>query len=186
MELWCQQICISPAPGRSLTLTHIGVDIDTCAFQTDRQLSSAASGMSLMLCFWHNFSGMKRTCWTTGSWRRCWCLEIVSSIPAGSTIIYRFLCGFICFSLCQSIRFKPTNIHTASFNPSQLKHRNTEPKYVTLPQSMIGFMGNSEKIPLLRKYPEIRTYKHKRTIESEISKEYTYTNRSYTKIESII
>ena len=64
--------------------------------------------------FLHNFSGVKRTCWTTGSWRSCLSLEVVSSIPAGSTIIYRFLCGFICVSLCQSIKIKPTNMYIAS------------------------------------------------------------------------
>ena len=102
-----KQICISPAPGRSSKLKHTGVEIDTCAFQTGCQLSSAASGMSLELCFWHNLSGMKRTCWTTGSWRSCLGLEVVNSIPAGFTIIYRFLCGFICVSLCQSSKIKP-------------------------------------------------------------------------------
>ena len=60
---------------------------------------------------WRNFSGVKRTCWTTGSWGSCLSLEVVSSIPAGSTIIYRFLCGFICVSLCQSIKIKPTNMY---------------------------------------------------------------------------
>ena len=60
--------------------------------------------------FWRDFSGVKRTCWTTGSWRSCLSLEVVSSIPAWSTIIYRFLCGFICVSLCQSIKIKPTNM----------------------------------------------------------------------------
>ena len=39
--------------------------------------------------------------------------QIMSSIPAGSTIIYRFLCGFICVSLCQSIKIKPTNMYIA-------------------------------------------------------------------------
>ena len=39
---------------------------------------------------------------------------VVSSIPAGSTMIYRFLCGFICVSLCQSIKTKPTNMYIAS------------------------------------------------------------------------
>ena len=57
-----------------------------CTFQTDCQLCSAASDMSLGLCILHNFSGMKRTCWTTGSWRCCLRLEVVSSILAGSTI----------------------------------------------------------------------------------------------------
>ena len=61
--------------------------------------------------FLRNFSGVKRTCWTTGSWRSCLSLEVVSSIPAGSTIIYRFLRGFICVSLCQSIKIKPTNMY---------------------------------------------------------------------------
>ena len=64
--------------------------------------------------FWRDFSGVKRTCWTTGSWRSCLSLEVVGSIPAGSTIIYRFLCGFICVSLCQSIKIKPTNMYIAS------------------------------------------------------------------------
>ena len=67
-------------------------------------------------CHWdcvfrHNFSGMKRACWTTGSWRCYLSLEVVSSIPAGSTIIHRFICGFICVSLYQSIKIKPTNIY---------------------------------------------------------------------------
>ena len=57
---------------------------------------------------------MKRTCWTTGSWRCCLRPEVVSSIPSGSTIIYRFLCGFICVFLCQSIKIKPTNMYIAS------------------------------------------------------------------------
>ena len=61
--------------------------------------------------FWRDFRGVKRTCWTTGSWRSCLSLEVVSSIPAWSTIIYRFLCGFICVSLCQSIKIKPTNMY---------------------------------------------------------------------------
>ena len=64
--------------------------------------------------FWRDFSGVKRTCWTTGSWRSCLSLEVVSSIPAWSTIIYRFLCGFICVSLCQSIKIKPTNMYVCT------------------------------------------------------------------------
>ena len=50
-----QQICISPAPGRSSKLTHTGVEIDTCALQTGCQLSSAASGTSLELRFLARF-----------------------------------------------------------------------------------------------------------------------------------
>ena len=79
-----------------------------------KHLSSAATGTSLELRFLAHFSGVKRTCWTTGSWRSCLSLEVVSSIPAWSTIIYRFLCGFICVSLCQSIKIKPTNMYIAS------------------------------------------------------------------------
>ena len=70
--------------------------------------------MSLELRFWRDFSGVKHMCCTTGSWRSCPSLEVVSSIPAGSTIIYRFLCGLICVSLCQSIKIKPTNMYIAS------------------------------------------------------------------------
>ena len=44
-----------PAPGRSSKLTHTGVEIDTCAFQTGCQLSSAATGMSLELRFFTQF-----------------------------------------------------------------------------------------------------------------------------------
>ena len=33
-------------------LTHTGVEIDTCAFQVDCYLTSAASAMSLGLCFY--------------------------------------------------------------------------------------------------------------------------------------
>ena len=65
--------------------------------------------------FSRDFSGVKRTCWTTGSWRSCLSLEVVSSIPAWSTIIYRFLCGFICVSLCQSIKIKPTNMYVCMY-----------------------------------------------------------------------
>ena len=65
--------------------------------------------------FRRDFSGVKRTCWTTGSWRSCLSLEVVSSIPAWSTIIYRFLCGFICVSLCQSIKIKPTNMYVCMY-----------------------------------------------------------------------
>ena len=51
---------------------------------------------------------------TTGGWRCCPSLEVVSSMPDGSTNMYRFLCGFICVSLCQSINIEPTNMYIAS------------------------------------------------------------------------
>ena len=55
-------------------------------------------GHAIGIVFWHSFGGMKRTCWTIGSWRCCLSSEVVSSTPTGSTIIYRFPCGFICFT----------------------------------------------------------------------------------------
>ena len=64
--------------------------------------------------FWRDFSCVKHTCWTTGSWRSCPSLEVVSSIPDGSTIIYRFLCGLICVFLCQNIKIKPRNMNITS------------------------------------------------------------------------
>ena len=70
--------------------------------------------MLLWLCYWHTSSGLKRTCWTTASWRWCLGLEVVSSIPTGSTKIYRFLHGCLCVSLCQNIKTKPTNMYIAS------------------------------------------------------------------------
>ena len=49
----------------SLLTTHIARPSGRVCdnIQTDCQLSVAALSMSLGLCFWHNFSGMKRTCW---------------------------------------------------------------------------------------------------------------------------
>ena len=44
------------------------------------------------------------------SWQCCLNLEVVISTPTGSTIIYRFLRGFIWVSLCQTIGIIPTNI----------------------------------------------------------------------------
>ena len=76
-----QQICISPTPGCSSKLTPTGVEIDTCSFQTGCHVSSAASGMSLDLCFLHNLCGLKRTCWATGSWQSCLSLEVMMSGP---------------------------------------------------------------------------------------------------------
>ena len=81
--------------------------------------------MSLGLCFWHHFSGMKRMCWTTGSWLCCLSLEVVSSIAAGSTIIGRFLCGFTYVSLCQNIKIKSTNMYITSAS-SKLIHTGVE------------------------------------------------------------
>ena len=104
----CQSIKINPANMyiawartqfqiHTHTHTHVCVERNTCAFQTGCQLFSTASAMTLGLCFRRNFYGMKRTCWTTGSWRYCLSLEVASSIPAWSTIIYQFLCGLFAF-----------------------------------------------------------------------------------------
>ena len=106
---------MSPAPGRSSKLTHTGVEIDTMCIPDRLSVVQCSHGHVIGVAFfWRDFSGVKRTCWTTGSWRSCLSLEVVSSIPAWSTIIYRFLCGFICVSLCQSIKIKPTNMYVAS------------------------------------------------------------------------
>ena len=102
-----QQMWISPATGRSSKLKHTDYEIETCTFQTCCQLSSAASDVSLGLCFWHNFSRMNRSCLTTGSWWCCYSLELVSWICARSAIIFRFLYGFICVFLCQNTKIKP-------------------------------------------------------------------------------
>ena len=42
----------------------------------------------------------------------CLSLQVLSSIRARSTIIYRFLCVFLCFSLYQSIKIKTVNMYT--------------------------------------------------------------------------
>ena len=102
--IMCQQIRISPGPGRSSKLTHTGFEIDSYAFQTGCQLPCAVSTMSSGLCFWHNFCGMKWTCRTFGSWWYCLSVEVASPIPAWYTIIFMFLCGFICTPLCQNIK----------------------------------------------------------------------------------
>ena len=100
---------ISPAPGRSSKLTHTGVEKVTPVHSKRVVSCPVLPRSSHWDCvFPHNFSGMKWTCWATGSWRCCLSLEVVSSIPAVSTIIYRFLCVFICISLCQNIKIKPT------------------------------------------------------------------------------
>ena len=103
---------LPPTPGRSSKLTHTGVEIDTMCIPDRLSVAQSSHGHVIGVAFfWRDFSGVKRTCWTTGSWRSCLSLEIVSSIPAWSTIIYRFLCRFICVSLCQSIKIKPTNMY---------------------------------------------------------------------------
>ena len=49
-------------------------------------------------------------CKTVSLWC-CYSLDVASSIPTGCTIIYRYLCVFICVSLCQSNKIKSTNMY---------------------------------------------------------------------------
>ena len=91
--------------------------------------------------FWRDFSGVKRTCWTTGSWRSCLSLEVVSSIPAWSTIIYRFLCGFICVSLCQSIKIKPTNIYIYVDFMALVRHNSSTYPRKTFIDQWLWYLG---------------------------------------------
>ena len=102
---------------KSLCVTHPLMLVTMCAKygkNWSRTVCAVEWTRQDALYFWRDFSGVKHTCWTTGSWQSCLSPEVVSSIPAGSTIIYRFLCGFICVSLCQSIKIKPTNMYIAS------------------------------------------------------------------------
>ena len=81
-----QQICISPAPGHCSKLTLTGVEIDTMCIPDRLSFVQCSHGHVIGVAFfWPEFNGVKRTCWTTGSWRSCLSLEVVSSIPAWST-----------------------------------------------------------------------------------------------------
>ena len=91
----------------AIFVSHTGVGINTCVFQKGYQLSNAASAMPLGLYFWHSRCGMKRKCWSTGSWQCCLSLEVASSVLAWSTIIHQFLCGWYAFPC---IKVKPTNM----------------------------------------------------------------------------
>ena len=50
-----------------------------------------------LTCVFYSLCGVERTCWAVGSWRCRLSLNILSSIPAWSTTIYRFLCGLYAF-----------------------------------------------------------------------------------------
>ena len=52
-RLVCMYVCVYVC--MYVWLTHTGVEIDTCAFQTGCQLSSAALVMSMELCFFTQF-----------------------------------------------------------------------------------------------------------------------------------
>ena len=94
-------------------LTHTGGEIDTSAFIPD--------GLSVVQCSLGHVIGivfLTQLQWHEANvlvnWRCCFSLEVVSSIPARSMMIYRFLYGFICVARCQSIKIKTTNMHIAS------------------------------------------------------------------------
>ena len=117
-----QQIFISAQSGRSSKLTHTRVGIDTYAFQTDKQLSSAASAiMSLGLCFFIHFLWNEMNVldnWPLAVLPQCLFKfkfkrtllphktaystykqnEILSSILTGGTMIYRSLVCLCVFS----------------------------------------------------------------------------------------
>ena len=76
---------------------YTDVEINTCSCQT--------SCPRLWDCvYWHSLCGVNRTCWTSGSWRRCLCLNFVSSIPARpfptarekTTRIFMHVCVRVC------------------------------------------------------------------------------------------
>ena len=64
-----------------------------------------------LIGFWHNSVAWSERAGQLTAGGIAPVLEVVNSIPAGSPIIYRFLCGFICVFLCQHIKIKPTNMH---------------------------------------------------------------------------
>ena len=149
-----QQICILPELGRSSKSTHTGVEIDICAFQTGCQLSRAASGISLGLCLLYDFSGMKRMCWTTGRWWCCLSLEVASSIPAGSTIIHRFFCGFIsaCVTLWRQLQ---TRFRDASPRASVQKQQPMVfPFFIVFSLTIVDF---SSMTPWMSKLSSVHT-----------------------------
>ena len=88
-----KQICISAAPGRSST--HTGVEIDICTFQTGCQLSSAALGMSLGLCFLTQYGPVTMIVPASGHQVRCipWVQMSTFNKEIG------FLCGLKLFAL---------------------------------------------------------------------------------------
>ena len=51
----------------------------------------------LTCVLWHSFCGVKWPYWTTGCWRWCFSLEVVSLIPTWSMIISQFPCGLYAF-----------------------------------------------------------------------------------------
>ena len=86
-------ICTGTAVGKNLLPDSSEIIKPVTKFP-HLQLQVSAFQTGGIKCFWHNLSGMKRVCW------RC-CLglglKVPSSIPTGSKIFYRFLCGFMRF-----------------------------------------------------------------------------------------
>ena len=120
MKLKRSDLCISPEAVRILKLTNTCVKIATCVFQTGCQFSSAVSAMSLGLCVWRIFSGMKITCWTTGSWQCCLSLGQVTSIPVWSTIIYRSFGDLYAFPCARASKLNPIYVSKLDHSPLYL------------------------------------------------------------------
>ena len=66
----------------------------------------STSGVELRPIFWGSLFGVERACWTTGTWRCCLSLHVVSSIPIWCTTIFQLLCGLYECSLTRASRLK--------------------------------------------------------------------------------
>ena len=125
----CGFICVSLWPRIKIKATNMYITSARAQFKINTHRcwnwhQCIPDGLSVVKCsigachwscyFWRNFSGVKRTCRSTGSWRIWLSLVVLSSIPAGSMLICRFLCGFLCVSWSQSNKIKPTNMYIAS------------------------------------------------------------------------
>ena len=81
--------------------------INTCLFQTDCKWFSVALCFCIVSVVWNDLAGQL----VAGN---CLSLNVVSSIPAWSTAISRFLCGLYAFPMFQSMGIKTTNIYKAA------------------------------------------------------------------------
>ena len=87
---------------KPLSIYHVGMKVLSVNAMLPREsklyiyiyiYQTVCLGHDIGVVFWHNFCGMKRTCWTTSNWRRCLSLGVRSSIPSWSTMIYRLHFG---------------------------------------------------------------------------------------------
>ena len=87
--------------------------------------------------FWRDFSGVKRTCWTTGSWRSCLSLEVVSSIPAWSTIFIGSFVGLYAFPCARASKLNhQICISPAPGRSSKLTHTGVEIDTMCIPDRL--------------------------------------------------